>query len=137
MTLYETALLAVSGDNNARLRLMENAFRNGRPTIIATDFDGTLCLSDYPDILAPNERLLQAVRMMQKMGYEFILWTCRECEDLDDALAWLAEQGIQFGKVNDNAESIIELFGGYNSRKINADEYWDDKAVCAAAEDQA
>ena len=136
MTLYEKALLAADGDPAALEKLRENAFRDGRATIIATDFDGTLCVSDYPDILAPNTRLLRAVRMMQDMGYEFILWTCRECEDLDDAVAWLAERGIRFGKINDNADSVIAMFGGYNSRKINADEYWDDKAVFAAAEEQ-
>lgn len=130
MTLYETAIRAVEGDAAARARLRENAVRDGRPTIIATDFDGTLCFSEYPDILAPHEKALAAVRMMQVMGYEFILWTCRECEDLDEAVAWLTEQGIRFEIINDNAPSIKELFGGYNSRKINADEYWDDKAVC-------
>ena len=72
MTLYETAIRAVDGDAAAQARLRENAVRDGRATVIATDFDGTLCVSDYPDILAPNEKVLEAVRMMQKMGYEFI-----------------------------------------------------------------
>ena len=36
----------------------------------------------------------RVISFLQKMGYEFILWTCRECEDLDDAVAWLEEQGI-------------------------------------------
>ena len=135
MTLYKTAIRAVEGDAAARTRLSENAVRDGRATVIATDFDGTLCISDYPDILAPCEKVLAAVRMMQAMGYEFILWTCRECDDLDDAVAWLKEQGIQFDTINDNAPSIKELFGGYNSRKINADEYWDDKAVRVTAKE--
>ena len=71
----------------------------------------------------------RVIAFLQKMGYEFILWTCRECEDLDDAVAWLEERGIRMETINDNAPSIKALFGGYNSRKINADEYWDDKAV--------
>ena len=34
--------------------------------------------------------------------------------------------------VNDNCAAVKEMFDGYNSRKIFADEYWDDKAACAA-----
>lgn len=136
MTIYETALRAADGDVSARELLRNNAFREGRATIIATDFDGTLCISDYPEIIAPNDKLLCAVRMMQAMGYQFILWTCRECGDLEEALAWLAKRGIRFDTVNDNASSVIELFGGYNSRKINADEYWDDKAVSVIAKER-
>ena len=136
MTLYETGLRAADGDEAAIALLKENAVRYDRATIIATDFDGTLCVSEYPNIIAPNEKLLRAVRLMQEMGYEFILWTCRECDDLEDAVQWLAEQGIHFDTINDNAASVKAYFGGYNSRKIGADEYWDDRAVCVTAKEQ-
>lgn len=130
---YDAAMRAASGDEAARLWLASHAAQaDGRATIIACDFDGTLCESDYPDILAPNAPLLCAVRMMREMGYEFILWTCRELDVLDDALAWLKTQGVDGLVVNDNCAAVKEMFDGYNSRKIFADEYWDDKAACAA-----
>ncbi len=132
MTILQQALLAVSGNSDALQWLRHHAHREGRATIIACDFDGTLCHSEYPIIVAPNEPLLQAVRMMREMGYEIILWTCRELDMLDMATDWLAAQGVAGLKANDNSDTVKEIFGGYNSRKIFADEYWDDKAVCAA-----
>lgn len=137
MRIYEAALRAAGGSGAARSWLEAHALRaDGRRTIIACDFDGTLCQSNYPVILAPNEPLLCAVRMMQAMGYAFILWTCREQDVLDEALDWLRTQGIVFEAVNDNCRAVLEMFDGYNSRKIFADEYWDDKAVCAAATEE-
>lgn len=136
MIILHQALLAVSGSDEALEWLRNNARRDGRSTIIACDFDGTLCHSDYPTIISPNEPLLKAVRMMREMGYEIILWTCRELDMLEMAMDWLAEQGLSNLRANDNSEAIKELFGGYNSRKIFADEYWDDKAICAAWQEE-
>ncbi len=130
MRIYDAAIKAVSGDEAALDFLREHALRpDGRCTIIACDFDGTLCESHYPEIVAPNAPVVESVKLLMKLGYEIILWTCREEDDLEDALWWLETQGITGLKVNDNAESIKALFGGYNSRKISADEYWDDKAI--------
>lgn len=132
MTFLSRALSAVSGDETARSWLLDHARTpEGRAVIIACDFDGTLCRSEYPVIIAPNEPLLKAVHLLQGMGYEFILWTCREGDTLMEALAWLAARGIRM-KANDNSEAVIEFYNGYNSRKIFADEYWDDKAARAA-----
>lgn len=136
MTLYETVIRAMKGDLLARSHLIENAVRNGRHTVIAVDFDGTLCISDEPGRLVPNESLFSMISMLREMGYEFILWTCRECGELDEAVDWLDAQGIQFDAVNDNVPSIISIFGGTNSRKIHADEYWDDRAVSVTAKEQ-
>lgn len=136
MRYYPMALRAVSGDEAARQWLAEHAFhpeQDMRRTIIACDFDGTLCESDYPAIIRPNEKLIAALRMMKEMGYELILWTCRGCDDLDEAVVWLREQGLNFELVNENSPAIIEYFD-FDSRKIFADEYWDDKAAEATVE---
>lgn len=128
MSLYDLAMRAHEGDAEALEALKNGAVRaDGRRTIIACDFDNTLCESEWPTIIRPNEPLIWAVKTMREMGYEFILWSCRELDSLDEALEWCAGYGVYFDAVNDNAQSIKDLFD-YNSRKINADEYWDDKA---------
>ena len=41
---------------------------------------------------------------------------------------WCGSRGIRFDAVNENCGCIVELFR-WNTRKIHADEYWDDRAV--------
>ena len=113
MRYYSMALRAVSGDEAARQWLAEHAFhpeQDMRRTIIACDFDGTLCESDYPAIIRPNEKLIAALRMMKEMGYELILWTCRGCDDLDEAVVWLREQGEKTGIGKDGRIIIDEAY---------------------------
>ena len=50
-----------------------------------------------------------------------------ENELLTEALNWCKEQGIIFDAVNDNLPETSKWMV-YNSRKIYASEYWDDKA---------
>ncbi|MBR0320648.1 MAG: hypothetical protein IIX10_06275 [Clostridia bacterium] len=108
--------------------LGEHAHRDGRRTIIACDFDGTLCESHYPVIVRPNKPLIEAVKLLQKLDYELILWTCRELDDLTIATDYLKQFDLVFERANENSPAIIEYFD-FDSRKINADEYWDDKAI--------
>ena len=96
--------------------------------IIAVDFDGTLCKNEFPEIGAPNERLLYYLRQEKKFGSRIILWTCRVGERLEEAVKWCKEHGLEFDAVNENLPEVIELHGG-DSRKIHADSYIDDKAL--------
>ena len=57
------------------------------------------------------------------------MWTCRAGEALERAVEFCRIHGLEFDAVNDNIPEIIELFG-VNSRKITADVYIYDKAVC-------
>ena len=126
--IYDMALRAVKGDQEALQWLREHAHRDGRRTIIACDFDGTLCESHYPVIVRPNKPLIEAVKLLQKLDYELILWTCRELDDLTIATDYLKQFDLVFERANENSPAIIEYFD-FDSRKINADEYWDDKAI--------
>ncbi len=128
-TIRDLSLKAVRGDREALRALWALSRRqNGRRCIIACDFDGTLCQSAYPTIGHANEELLKAVRLLRRLGFEMILWSCRELDDLDEALAWLRQHHTAFEVINDNSPYVISFFD-YNSRKVNADEYWDDKGV--------
>lgn len=95
--------------------------------VIATDFDGTLCESVWPGIGAPNTELIEVLKKRRAEGDKIILWTCREEDKLQEAIAWCKKQGLEFDAVNDNLQERKEHWGN-NPRKIFADEYWDDKA---------
>jgi hydroxymethylpyrimidine pyrophosphatase-like HAD family hydrolase len=45
--------------------------------IIAVDFDGTLCVDDYPRIGEPNLKTVEFVKRAIKNGSRVILHTCR------------------------------------------------------------
>ena len=99
--------------------------------IIAVDFDGTLCINrdvvNWPYLGQPNKELIEKLKALQDEGHVLILWTCREGELLEQAVAWCRNFcGINFDAVNDNIEATKTFFGG-NSRKGSCDYYIDDK----------
>lgn len=98
------------------------------PTIVAVDFDGTLCENKWPEIGAPNTKLIESIKTMQTMGMKIILWTCRHGRELKWVLRWCKEQGLIFDAVNKNLPEVIEYFGS-DTRKIFAHYYIDDKNV--------
>ena len=97
-------------------------------TIIAVDFDGTLCYSKWPDLGEPNQPLIDYLRSQRASGNKLILWTCRADEALERAISWCRDQQLEFDAINDNLPEIVEKYGN-NSRKITCDYYIDDKAV--------
>ena len=96
--------------------------------IIAVDFDGTLCFSNWPELGEPNRPLIKYLKNWREQGNKLILWTCRAGEALDKAVSWCQDQQLEFDAVNDNLPEVIELYGN-NSRKITCDYYIDDKAM--------
>ena len=94
--------------------------------IIAIDFDNTLFKTDWPDILEPIWEVIEHTKLEQRNGAKLILWTCRCGKYLDDAIEACRRVGIIFDSVNENLPESIEIFDGTNSRKVFANEYWDD-----------
>jgi len=47
---------------------------------------------------------------------------------LEEAVAWCERHGLMFDAVNDNLPERVAKYGG-DTRKVSADEYWDDLAV--------
>lgn len=114
------------------VKAVEN--KETRPKIIAVDFDGCLAVNKWPEIGAPIESTIQKLKSEQANGAKVILWTNRVGEPLEKAVQFCKEQGIHLDEVNKNLPEIIEAFG-CDCRKIFANEYWDDRAVCMAEED--
>lgn len=99
--------------------------------IYAVDFDGTLCESIYPGIGRPNTKLIKHLIKRRKEGNKIILWTCRCDNRLKEAVEWCREHGLEFDAVNANLPQMIDWYGN-DCRKIAADVYIDDRAVCKA-----
>jgi hypothetical protein len=95
--------------------------------VIAVDFDGTIVEHAYPKIGKP---IPFAIDVLKKLQYEehhlLILWTVREGDLLNNALAYCKRFGLVFYAVNKN---YPEENPGIEPRKVNADLYIDDKNI--------
>lgn len=98
-------------------------------TIVAVDFDNTLCYSRWPELGNPNEKLIRFLINWKNNEHKLILWTCRTGNMLEAAVEWCREQGLEFDAINENLEEQIQLYGT-DSRKISANYYVDDKCIC-------
>ena len=98
------------------------------PYIVAVDFDGTLVEDKFPEIGKPIEKTWELLRKAQATGAKVILWTSRDNGRLEEAVKFCNERELYFDAVNENLPECQALFNN-DTRKIYADEYWDDKAV--------
>ena len=92
---------------------------------IAVDFDGTIVEHKYPEIGKEKPFAIQTLRTLQQEGNRIILFTSREGELLDDAVAYCHKKGLDFFAVNSN-QPADALFSRQTS-KVIADVYIDDK----------
>ena len=99
--------------------------------VIAVDFDGTLVENGvYPFASKPIIKNIEYIKKMKSEGHKIILWTCRENESHENAIKFCNDYGIALDAVNENVDIEEKIRGfGYNSRKVYADIYLDDKAV--------
>ena len=74
--------------------------------VIAFDFDGTLCQTDFPKILKQTKKqkkLLNDLKNLKK-GHKLILWTCRgdnkKFPALTEAIKWCKKKGLTFNSIN-------------------------------------
>ena len=95
--------------------------------IIAVDFDGTLVENKFPNIGEPIWKVINNLKTHQINGDKIILWTCRDGDRLRQAVEYcIDELGLHFDAINENLDEIKVLWGN-DTRKVYADEYWDDK----------
>jgi hydroxymethylpyrimidine pyrophosphatase-like HAD family hydrolase len=94
---------------------------------IAVDFDGTIVEHEYPEIGKEKLFAFRTLQELQKRGARLILWTFRTGEELEDAVEYCRQYGIEFYAVNKNYPE--EVMDESVSRKIDADIYIDDKNI--------
>ncbi len=68
--------------------------------IIAIDFDGTIAEDRYPDIGPPRIFAFETMQEMIKNRHQLILWTSRQGEELQAAVDFCREKGVDFYAVN-------------------------------------
>lgn len=110
--------------------VMKNKYKRELPYVIAIDFDGCLFRDAWPDMATakPNQRIIRKAIKAQNKGAKLILWTCRGGRKLAEAIIVCAIEGLRFDAVNENLPEWNTAFD-HDSRKIGADEYWDDHCV--------
>ena len=95
---------------------------------IAVDFDGTIVEHKYPEI--GNELLFafDTLKQLQKLGHQLILWTFRTGKELEDAVEFCRQKGIEFYAVNKSYPEEIYIPNKV-SRKVDVDLFIDDRNV--------
>jgi len=100
----------------------------GKKLTIAVDFDGTIVEHKYPAIGAEMLFAFDTLKALHREGHTLILWTFRAGKELDEAVEFCKQHGVEFYAINRNFPE--ERFDEATmSRKIIADVYIDDRNV--------
>lgn len=94
---------------------------------IAVDFDGTIVDHEYPKIGKTKLFAFETLKALQKRGDTLILWTFRTGKELQEAIDFCKQNGVEFYAANKNYPE--EVFDDSISRKIEADIFIDDRNV--------
>lgn len=92
---------------------------------IAIDFDGTLAIHEYPKIGEELEGAIDTCKQLQRLGHKLILYTMRSGVELQQALDWCKERGLEFWGINENPNQKSWT----QSPKVYAHLYIDDAAL--------
>lgn len=98
------------------------------PLKIAVDFDGTIVEHRYPEIGKEILFAFDTLKELQKQKHQLILWTYRSGRELDEAVEYCRENGIEFYAIN-NSYPEEEFDEDFSSRKIEADIFIDDRNI--------
>ncbi len=94
---------------------------------IAIDFDGTIVEDQYPGIGPPMLFAFETMKELQKQNHQLILWTYRSGAELEEAVEFCRENGIEFYAVNNSYPE--EAYDAGASRKIHAHLFIDDRNI--------
>jgi len=95
--------------------------------IIAVDFDGTIVEHKYPELGDEIPFAIETLKLLQKEGHQLILWTYRSGKELDEAVEYCRNLGLEFYAINKSYPE--EIFDNSVSRKVNADIFIDDRNI--------
>lgn len=93
---------------------------------IAVDFDGTIVTHEYPRI---GREIPFAIDTLKRIQNDFqvclVMWTVREGKELQEAVDFCKERGLEFYAVNNNYPE--EKSADKQPRKLKADLFIDDR----------
>jgi hydroxymethylpyrimidine pyrophosphatase-like HAD family hydrolase len=89
------------------------------PLKIAVDFDGTIVEHKYPEIGKELLFAFDTLKALQKQKHLLVLWTYRSGKELEDAVEYCKQNGIEFYAVNSSYPEE-EFYETLASRKIAA-----------------
>lgn len=92
--------------------------------IIAVDFDGTCVTHEYP-MIGKDIGAVPVLKKLVAAGHKLILWTMRSNAELEAAVVWFENNGIELWGVNANPEQVKWT----KSPKAYAQLYIDDAAL--------
>lgn len=94
--------------------------------IIAVDFDGTIVTNEYPRIGREIPFAIDSLkRLITDYHHQLILWTVREGKELEEAIEFCRNQGLEFYSINSNYPLEEKISG--QPRKLVADLFIDDR----------
>lgn len=96
--------------------------------VLAIDFDGTICVEDFPDVGEMKEGADVYINKLYDEGHHIVINTCRSGIHEGAAETFLRKNKIRFHYINSNMPYLIEQYG-QDCRKISADIYVDDKCL--------
>ena len=94
---------------------------------IAVDFDGTIVQHRYPSIGKEIPFAIATLKKLRSEGHKLILWSVREGELLEEAVAFCRERGLEFYAVNSDYPEEMKEHNNHFSRKLKADLFIDDR----------
>ncbi len=94
--------------------------------IIAVDFDGTIVTHEYPKIGKELPFAIDSLkRLQQNPENQLVLWSVREGKELEEAVEFCRERGLEFYAVNSNYPE--ESAEHSEPRKLKVDLFIDDR----------
>ena len=94
---------------------------------IAVDFDGTIVENAYPSIGAERPFAVATLKQLVAEKHKLVLWTVREGKQLDAAVQWCRERGLEFYAINRDYPEEDAANNNHFSRKLKADIFIDDR----------
>ena len=95
--------------------------------LIAVDFDGTIVEHKYPAIGKELPFAIETLKKLQSERHKLILWSVREGQLLDDAIAFCRDRGLEFYAVNRDHPEEEKGQNNHFSRKLKVDLFIDDR----------
>ena len=93
--------------------------------IIAVDFDGTIVTHEYPAIGKEIPFAIDTLKRLQQERHQLILWTVREGKELEAAVNFCKDRGLEFYAVNsDYPEELTNIL---QPRKLGVELFIDDR----------